>query len=202
MIVELDSITAEQANSTQSTTKSVTQLINYTATHSDDITRYHTSVMFLHIHSDSSFLSYPKAKSRAGRYHYCSTKSADLNKAPLKQPSLNRPDHLKDTTTHNIIAITMEVELGSLFVNLSERHINANGFHRNGPCPDAHPISDGQRHRRRNCQHQYLPMTFKSHRYAILLGQRQSHIKKNSGKLDDWRTQSGKIFYQAPPHHP
>ena len=142
MIVELEIITAEQANSTQSATKAVTQLLNYTATHSKDITRYHTSGMVLHIHSDSSFLLYPKAKSRAGRYHYLSTISAGLNKAPIMLPPLNGPVHVKCTTTRNILAITMEVELGSLFVNLSERHINVNGANRNGPCPDAHPRSD------------------------------------------------------------
>ena len=95
MIVGLDSITAEQANSTQSTTKEVTQLLIYAATHSDAITRYHKSGMVLHIHSDSSFLSYPKAKIISGRYHYLRKKSADINKAPLKQLSLNRPVSFK-----------------------------------------------------------------------------------------------------------
>ena len=55
-IVELDNITAKQANITQSNNKAVTQLLNYTATHSEAITRYHTSGIVLHIHSDSSFL--------------------------------------------------------------------------------------------------------------------------------------------------
>ena len=202
MIVELDIITSEQANITQSNNKAVTQLINYTATHSEAITRYHTKGIVLHIHSDSSFLSYPKTKSREGGYHYLSTKPADLNKAPLKQPSLNGTAHLKYTTALNIRAITMEVKLVALVVNQSERHSNANGAHRKGTCPDYNHRSDRQRHTRLNYKCQHLTIKFKNHRYAILMGQRQSQTRKNSGILDDWRTQSGRIFHQAPPHHP
>ena len=73
MLVALNSITAEQANSTEATAKSVTQIINYSVTHSEAITRYHASGMILHIHSDTSFLSDPGAKSRVGGFHYLST---------------------------------------------------------------------------------------------------------------------------------
>ena len=84
MMVALKSITAEQANITQIMAKAVNQLLNYAATHSEAITRYHASGMILHIHSGASFLSEPEAKSRAGVYYYLSMASADPNKAPLK----------------------------------------------------------------------------------------------------------------------
>ena len=57
MLVALNSITAEQANSIESTAKPFTQLLNYSATHPESITRYNASSMILHIHSDASFLS-------------------------------------------------------------------------------------------------------------------------------------------------
>ena len=60
MLVDLNSIDVEQANITEATAKAVTQLINYAATHSEAITRYHASSMIFHIHSDASFLSYPR----------------------------------------------------------------------------------------------------------------------------------------------
>ena len=69
MLVALDSIEAEQTNITQATAKEVNCLINYTATHSEAIKRYHTSRIVLNIHSEISFLSGPKAKSRAGGYN-------------------------------------------------------------------------------------------------------------------------------------
>ena len=117
MIVSLNSIVAEQANSTEATAKSVTQLLNYTDTHSEAITRYHASSMILHIHSDASFLLEPGAKSRSGGYHYLVTASADPNKAPPKQLPLNGPVRVKCITMISVLASAMESELGALFLN-------------------------------------------------------------------------------------
>ena len=69
MILKLNSITSEQANSTQATAKAMIQLINYSAMNYETITRYHGSVMALHIHSDTYFLSDPETNIRAGGYH-------------------------------------------------------------------------------------------------------------------------------------
>ena len=55
MLVALNSITAEQANSIESTAKPFTKLLNYSAKHHESITRYHSSSMILHIHSDTPF---------------------------------------------------------------------------------------------------------------------------------------------------
>ena len=117
MLMALKSITVEQVNITESTTKSVTQLLNYAATHPEPIKRYNTSGMILHIHSDASFLSEPGAKRRAGGYNYLSTASADPKKAPPKQPPFNGPVHAECTTMINILASATESEIGSLFVN-------------------------------------------------------------------------------------
>ena len=102
MIVELNSIAAEQANSTGQTAKPVTPLLNYSTTHSEVITRYHASGMILHSHSDASFLSELGAKSRAGGYHYLSTASADPKNGHPKHPPLNGPDHVEFTTMRNV----------------------------------------------------------------------------------------------------
>ena len=95
MLMVLNSIASEQANSIEATAKSVNQLLNYAATHHESITRYHASGMTLHIHSDTSFLSESGAKSRVGGYHYLSTASEDPKKAPPKQPPLNGTIHVK-----------------------------------------------------------------------------------------------------------
>ena len=79
MLVALNSINPEQANSTESTAKAVTQLLNYAATHSEAITRYHASGMILHIHRDASFLSDPGSNIRVGGYHYLSTASKGVS---------------------------------------------------------------------------------------------------------------------------
>ena len=124
-------------------------MLNYAATHSEAITRYHASSMILHIHSDASFLSDPGAKSRGGGYHYLSTASEVPDKAYLKQLPLNGTANVECSTMRNVIAIAMQVELGALFCKLSERRNNLHGAHQNGKLPANHPRSDGQRHRTR-----------------------------------------------------
>ena len=53
MLVALNTIAAQQAKSTQEIAKKVVQLLNYAATHPDDIIRYHASGMALHMQSDA-----------------------------------------------------------------------------------------------------------------------------------------------------
>ena len=117
MIMALNIIVAEQANSTQATAKAVTQLLNYSATHSEAIARYQSSVMVLHIHSDDSLLSDPEADIRAGGYHYLSTKSVDPNNSPMNQPPLNRPVHVECMTMRNVLARATEEELEAPLFN-------------------------------------------------------------------------------------
>ena len=81
ILVTLNIIAEEQANSTQATVKPVTQLLKYATTLSEAIKIYHTNGMVLHNHSDVSCLSDPEAKSRAVGYHYLGIKLVDINKA-------------------------------------------------------------------------------------------------------------------------
>ena len=97
MLVALHSVASEQVNITQSTSKSVTHLIKFAATHSEYIVKYYSNVMVLHINSDTSSLSEPESKSRAGGYNYLNTKLANSNKAPLKQSPHDVPVHIKYT---------------------------------------------------------------------------------------------------------
>ena len=148
MLVDLNSIDVEQANITEATAKAVNQMLNYAAMQSETITRYHASIMILHIHGDASFLSESRANNRAGRYHYLITASADPNKAPLKKPPLNRPVCVKCTTTRNVLS-SATGRTWRPFLKLSERHSDTHGAHKNRTHPATHPISDGQLHRRR-----------------------------------------------------
>ena len=73
--------------------------------------------MTLHIHSDTSFLSEPGAKSIVVGCHYLGTASADPKKSPPNQPPLNLTIHAECTTMIIVLASAMKAELGSLFVN-------------------------------------------------------------------------------------
>ena len=49
------------------------QLLNYLATQEDAVLPYHTSDMVLAVHSDASYLSEPKAHSRARGHFFLSS---------------------------------------------------------------------------------------------------------------------------------
>jgi len=72
ILVTLNDIAAEQSKATSKTTQKIVQLLNYLATHPLAIIEYHASDMVLHIHSDGSYLSAPRARSRAGGVHFLS----------------------------------------------------------------------------------------------------------------------------------
>jgi hypothetical protein len=63
MLVALGTLASAQTESTQATAEAAIHLLNYAATHPDATVRYHKSGMILHIHSDASYISEPKARS-------------------------------------------------------------------------------------------------------------------------------------------
>jgi hypothetical protein len=52
----LSEIIMEQTKATEKTQAAIDQLMEYLAMHPDSTVRYHASDMFLHIHSDVSYL--------------------------------------------------------------------------------------------------------------------------------------------------
>ena len=65
-LVALSSIASEQSAATADTETRVQQLLDYLHTHKDATLRYVASDMVLNVHSDASYLSEPKARSRLG----------------------------------------------------------------------------------------------------------------------------------------
>jgi hypothetical protein len=66
----LSDLSSQQSAPTKNTMKQVNQTLDYMWTHLDAIIRYCASDMILNIHSDTSYLSAPKARSRAGGYFF------------------------------------------------------------------------------------------------------------------------------------
>ena len=67
MLMLMKSLATVQTNLTTETAKK-TQLLNYSATHPDKVTKNIRSGMIFHIYSDTSYTSEPEAHSRAGEY--------------------------------------------------------------------------------------------------------------------------------------
>ena len=118
ILLALNAIAGAQAAPTQNTLKRVHQLLDYMATNPDAIVRYRASDMVLNVHSDASYLSAPKARSRAGGYFFLG--SLPKNGQPIQ---LNGAIHVTCTILKRVVASAAEAELGALFHNAQQAKI-------------------------------------------------------------------------------
>ena len=86
LLMGLNTIATQQENATARTGTLVTHILNYCATYPDAVLTFYASDMILHIHTDASFLSKPKEKSRAGGYFYLSDLPSDPTQAMQNAP--------------------------------------------------------------------------------------------------------------------
>jgi hypothetical protein len=117
MLVSLSTIASQQS---KAAAQALTQLINYAAAHPDATVRYHASDMYLHVHSDASYLSEASARSSAGGIFFLGQRPADPSKPPAPTdipPPQNGAIHIISTIMRNVMASAMEAELGALFHN-------------------------------------------------------------------------------------
>ena len=104
------------------------------ATNPEATIRYHVSNMILNVHSDASFHSASRARSRAGRYYFLGDIPQD-NK-PIK---LNGAIYVLCTILKLVAASAAEAELGALFLNAQEAKIMRLTLQENGPPIAPHP---------------------------------------------------------------
>ena len=81
MLVTVGDLGHQQALSTTRTINIINHFLDYVASHPIAKLRYHKSKMFLHIHSDGSYLSVDKSKSWVGGYYFLSSNDSDPSKA-------------------------------------------------------------------------------------------------------------------------
>merc|ERR1712194_851263 len=70
LLSALSAIASKQSNGTRRTMEKTIQLLDYLATHPAAKVRYHASSMVLNIHSDASYLSELRARSRLVGYFF------------------------------------------------------------------------------------------------------------------------------------
>ena len=119
MHVALGSLGSAQSKGTKATAKAATKLLNYAATHPDAVIKFRASDMILHIHSDASYLSEPKARSRAGGFFYLSD-DIDVTKPNAPKPRLNGGINILSSILGNVMASATEAEVGALFHNAQD----------------------------------------------------------------------------------
>ena len=114
-LVALSSIASEQAKATIDTEKRIAQLLDYLHTHNDATIRYVASDMVLNIHSDASYLSEPRARSRLGGTFFLGCIPTDTTPIQLNGPILTIANICKF-----VVASAAEAELGALFYNCQD----------------------------------------------------------------------------------
>jgi hypothetical protein len=118
ILIALSEIASQQVAPTDNMMKCVNQFLNYMWKHPDAIIRYRASDMILNIHSDVSYLSAPKACSRAGGYFFVGSIPQDRD--PIK---LNGAIHITCAILKLVAASTAEAEQGALSLNVQEAKV-------------------------------------------------------------------------------
>ena len=131
ILVALSSIASAQAAPTELTLSLIKQLLDYVATHPDAILTYEKSDMVLAVDSDASYLSEPKARSRAGGHFYMSSETDERsrNGAILNISKIMTA----------VMSSAADAELGALYINACEavsiRNILHEMGHKQPPTP-------------------------------------------------------------------
>ena len=119
-MVSLNYISLEQSKATVNTSKNITNLLNYLATHLEAVIRYHASGMKHYVQSYDSYLSVSKDRSRAEGIHYLSDPPPNPQDPDNYIPLLNGIIHVVCKILHNTMSSGAEAELGALFLNAKE----------------------------------------------------------------------------------
>jgi hypothetical protein len=94
--------------------------------------------MQLKIHSDASYLSEPKAKSRIGSYFYLGNKTNSQ-----KKPLYNGPLLCHTTVLKHVVSSIAESEFGAIFVNAKEGTVTRTTLTEMGHNQDATELKTG-----------------------------------------------------------
>ena len=133
MLVALGTIASAQTQGTTKTMDATIQLLDYAAPHPDAAIRFHASDMILYVHSDASYLSEPRSKSRVGGIFYLGNKDD-----PTRIDRPNGPIHVETRILKHVVSAASEAEIGALFHNGQEtvflrNVLNEMGRHQPGP---------------------------------------------------------------------
>jgi len=109
MLTPLSALASKQAAPTENTMQNCLQFLDYAALQEEAIVTYCASDMKLAIHSNTSYLSEPKARSRAGGHMFM----AGSEEIPINNGAvLNTSQIIKA-----VMSSAAEAELGALFIN-------------------------------------------------------------------------------------
>jgi hypothetical protein len=201
ILVALGSLAAAQTEGTLATTKAAVHLLNYAASNPNATIRYHASDMCLHVHSDASYLSESKARSRAGGIFFLSSSPSSDTTAP--PPPLNGAIHIVSSIMRNVLSSATEAEVGACFHNAQDAcPLRVTLEEMNWPQPTtpiqvdnscAHGIINDTVKQRRS---KAIDMRFYWVRDRVRQGQFRVHWQPGSSNMADYFTK-----HHSPKHH-
>ncbi len=100
--------TTQSSNPIKDTMPCATQLLDYLGTQEEAILTYNVSNMILAVHSDASYLSKPKACSRAGGHFFLSSNT----QLPANNGAILNIAHI----IKNVMSLATEAELAALYI--------------------------------------------------------------------------------------
>ena len=117
LLVALGDLASTQNQATEETMGKLIWLLNYVASNTGATVTYTASDMCLHVHSDASYLSAPKARSRAGAHYFLSTHP---NNKVSDVQILNGPIHVVSKIIKFVMLSAAEAEIGASFIAAQE----------------------------------------------------------------------------------
>ena len=120
MLTALGSIAAQQSKGTEKTYAETLWLLNYAATHPNAKICYTASNMILYIQSDTSYLSEPRARSRASGHYFLGDERPDMIMPPTNRPRLNEPIHSISQIMSNMMGSAAVPDIGATYINGQE----------------------------------------------------------------------------------
>jgi hypothetical protein len=114
ILCPISAIASQSSKPTKNTMQQTLQLLDYLAMQEDTVLSYHASDMVLVVHSNASYLSEPKACSRAGGHFFL---SSDTTMPPNNGAVLNIAHIIK-----NIMSSATKAELAGLYIMHAKRY--------------------------------------------------------------------------------
>jgi len=117
MLPALGTIASSQAKATQLTKTACHWLMDYAASNPLSTIRYYASDMQLYVHSDASYLSETRARSRAAGHFFLSSTPLTPDQPPSSIPPLNGPIHTLCKIIDVVVGSAAEAEIGAGYLN-------------------------------------------------------------------------------------
>ena len=112
LLCPISAIASQSSKPTEDTMKQTKQLLDYIATQEEAVLTYNASEMKLAVHSDASYLSEPKARSRAGGHFFLSNEAA----IPANNGAVLNIAHI----IKHVMTSATEAELAGLYIMARE----------------------------------------------------------------------------------